>query len=142
MPEDWAAVAAAIDTRVRELGWRQRELSERAHVSHAIVREIQHHIVERRRSTRTLEALSTALGWPPSYLHSLLHGQPSAQTREAQPTYEDHVLRRAIGETRKASDRNRIASRRYSRRPANRHRQCPEKLMIGVLRTVRSTCLN
>jgi hypothetical protein len=92
VPEDWAAVAAAIDTRVRELGWRQRELSERAHVSHAIVREIQHHIVERRRSTRTLEALSTALGWPPSYLHSLLHGQPSAQTREAQPTYEDHVL--------------------------------------------------
>ena len=62
MPEDWAAVAAAIDARVRELGWRQRELSERAKVSHAIVREIQHHVVERRRSARTLEALSTALG--------------------------------------------------------------------------------
>jgi transcriptional regulator with XRE-family HTH domain len=93
VPEDWAAVAAAIDMRVRELGWRQRELSERAHVSHAIVREIQHHVIERRRSTRTLEALSTALGWPPSYLHSILHRQPSAQTREIQPTDEDHVLR-------------------------------------------------
>jgi hypothetical protein len=25
-PEDWAAVATAISGRVRELGWRQREL--------------------------------------------------------------------------------------------------------------------
>jgi transcriptional regulator with XRE-family HTH domain len=93
VPEDWAAVAAAIDTRVRELGWRQRELSERANVSHAIVREIQHHVVERRRSTRTLEALSTALGWPPSYLHSVLHGQPSAQISSPEAAEDTHALR-------------------------------------------------
>jgi transcriptional regulator with XRE-family HTH domain len=93
VPEDWAAVAAAIDTRVRELGWRQRELSERANVSHAIVREIQHHVVERRRSTRTLEALSTALGWPPSHLHSVLHGQPSAHISGPAPADETHALR-------------------------------------------------
>ena len=93
MPEDWAAVAAAIDTRVRELGWRQRELSERAHVSHAIVREIQHHVVERRRSRRTLEALSTALGWPPSYLHSVLRGQPFAQISGLEPADDTHSLR-------------------------------------------------
>ena len=86
-------MAAAIDARVRELGWRQRELSERAHVSHAIVREIQHHVVERRRSTRTLEALSTALGWPPSYLHSILHSQPSAQVNAPEPTDDARALR-------------------------------------------------
>lgn len=83
MSEDWAAVAAAIDARVRELGWRQRELSERSHVSQATVREIQHHVVERRRSARTLEALSTTLGWPPRHLHDVLGGgvAPSASDR-------------------------------------------------------------
>jgi hypothetical protein len=76
--EDWAAVAAAVDARVRELGWRQRELSERSHVSQATVREIQHHVVERRRSARTLEALSTTLGWPPRHLHDVLRGDDAA----------------------------------------------------------------
>ena len=37
VPEDWAAVAQVIDDRVRELGWRQRELSERSRVSAAVV---------------------------------------------------------------------------------------------------------
>lgn len=41
--EDWAAAARAIDDRVRELGWRQRELAERSRVSLAVVREIQQH---------------------------------------------------------------------------------------------------
>lgn len=58
-PGDWA-VARAISDRVRELGWRQHELAERSHVSAAVVREIQRHTVERRRSRRTLEALSVA----------------------------------------------------------------------------------
>jgi hypothetical protein len=37
------------------------------------VREIRHHTVERRRSARTLEALSIALGWHAvwSYLHAI-----------------------------------------------------------------------
>jgi transcriptional regulator with XRE-family HTH domain len=65
-PGNWAAVARAVSDRVRELGWRQRELAERSHVSVAVVREIQRHTVERRRSRRTLEALSVALGWEPS----------------------------------------------------------------------------
>src|SRR5918992_3969662 len=73
--EDWAAVAKAINQRVNELGWRQRELAERSHVSQAIVREIQHHTVERRRSARTLEALSTALGWHPQHLAAVLRGR-------------------------------------------------------------------
>jgi transcriptional regulator with XRE-family HTH domain len=74
-PENWAAVAQAISGRVRELGWRQRELAERSHVSVAVVREIQRHTVERRRSPRTLEALSVALGWEPEYLHQVLYGR-------------------------------------------------------------------
>lgn len=75
VPGDWAAVARAISDRVRELGWRQRELAERSRVSSAVVREIQRHTVERRRSPRTLESLSVALGWGPSHLESVLYGR-------------------------------------------------------------------
>lgn len=75
MSEDWAAVAKAINNRVNELGWRQRELAERSHVSQAIVRELQHHTEERRRSPRTLESLSIALGWHPHHLIAVLHSR-------------------------------------------------------------------
>jgi transcriptional regulator with XRE-family HTH domain len=87
--QDWAAVAKAINERVTELGWRQRELATRSHVSQAVVRELQHHVIERRRSARTLEALSTALGWHPRRLHAILEhrrppelGDPSAEDGE------------------------------------------------------------
>jgi hypothetical protein len=63
--EDWSAVSKAINERMTALGMRQGELVERSHVSKAIVRELQHNVVQRRRSTRTLEALSVALGWHP-----------------------------------------------------------------------------
>jgi transcriptional regulator with XRE-family HTH domain len=81
--EDWAAVAEAINERVAELGWRQRELAERSHVSPAIVREIQRHTVERRRSPRTLESLSVTLGWEPQHLDAVLKGRrpPTARKR-------------------------------------------------------------
>jgi transcriptional regulator with XRE-family HTH domain len=74
-PESWAAVARAISDRVRELGWRQRELAERSHVSVAVVREIERHTVERRRSPRTLQALSVALGWEPEHLDRVLRAR-------------------------------------------------------------------
>ena len=35
MTEDWVAVGKAINQRVNELGWRQRELAERSHVFEA-----------------------------------------------------------------------------------------------------------
>jgi hypothetical protein len=35
-PENWVAVARAISDRVRELGWRQRELAARSHAPVAI----------------------------------------------------------------------------------------------------------
>jgi hypothetical protein len=79
--EDWAAVAKAINERVTELGWRQRELAERSHVSPAVIREIQRHTVERRRSQRTLESLSVTLGWHPQHLDAILNGRP-APTKE------------------------------------------------------------
>ena len=75
MTEDWVAVANAIKERVNELGWRQRELAQRSHVSQAIVRELQHHTVERRRSARTLEALSVAMGWHPQHLAAVLRSR-------------------------------------------------------------------
>ena len=84
-PENWAAVARAISDHVRELGWRQRELAERSHVSVAVVREIQRHSVERRRSPRTLQALSVALGREPEYLHGVLKGRSQQSGDHAVP---------------------------------------------------------
>ncbi len=75
MAEDWAAVARAIDERMAELGLNQRELIERSQVSKATVMEIRRNSAERRRSTRTLEALSTALEWHPQHLIALLQGR-------------------------------------------------------------------
>ena len=74
MSEDWASVARAISQRLTELGMRQRELAERSHVSQAIIRELQHNTVQRRRSARTLEALSLALSWHPDHLTAVLRG--------------------------------------------------------------------
>jgi transcriptional regulator with XRE-family HTH domain len=84
-PENWAAVARAISDRVRELGWRQRELAERSHVSVAVVREVQRHTVERRRSPRTLQALSVALGWEPEHLDRVLKGHAQESGGHAAP---------------------------------------------------------
>lgn len=75
MAEDWAAVARAIDERMAELGLNQRELIERSRVSKATVMEVRRNSAERKRSTRTLEALSTALEWHPQHLIAVLHGQ-------------------------------------------------------------------
>jgi transcriptional regulator with XRE-family HTH domain len=73
--ENWAAVAEAINDRMTELGWRQRELADRSHVSSAIVREIQRNTVNRKRSPRTLESLSVTLGWHPQHLQAVLSGR-------------------------------------------------------------------
>jgi hypothetical protein len=90
VPEDWAAVAQAISERLRELGWRQRELVERSHVSAAVVREIQRHTVERRRSRRTLESLSVALGWEPERLDAVLKGR-AQQAKVRSPLLVDEA---------------------------------------------------
>jgi hypothetical protein len=92
--ENWPAVAKAISERVNELGLRQRELAERSHVSQAIVRELQHHTVERKRSARTLEALSLALDWHPGHLAAVLAGQTPLKPGETgNPAVDDVVTR-------------------------------------------------
>lgn len=93
MSEDWAAVARAITQRLSELGLRQRELAERSHVSQAIVRELQHNVVQRRRSARTLEALSLALGWHAEHLSAVLNGRTPPEVGEPW-TSEDDVSAR------------------------------------------------
>jgi transcriptional regulator with XRE-family HTH domain len=99
--EDWAAVAEAINERVTELGWRQRELAERSHVSSAIVREIQRHTVERHRSPRTLESLSAALGWEPQHLDEVLRGnRPSRAGEPVRGIIESHSSRLSAIERR------------------------------------------
>lgn len=88
MSEDWTAVATAINERLLELGWQQRELADRSHVSPATIREIQHHTVERRRSPRTLESLSVTLGWAPDYLSGVLAGGRAANGGPPRSTLE------------------------------------------------------
>ena len=94
MSEDWAAVAKTINERVHELGWKQRELAERAQVSQAIVREIQNHTVERKRSDRTLEALALALGLHPQHLVAVLHGRIPPAPGQPREDMEDAVSAR------------------------------------------------
>ncbi len=72
MVEDWAAVARVISRRMTELGINQAELIERSQVSKATVGELYHNSAQRRRSARTLEALSMALEWHPQHLVAVL----------------------------------------------------------------------
>jgi len=92
--QNWLSVATAINSRLHELGWRQRELAERAQVSVAIVRELQHNTAQRRRSARTLEALSLALGWHPDHLNAVLNGHTPLERGQAVSLPPDTVAAR------------------------------------------------
>jgi transcriptional regulator with XRE-family HTH domain len=89
--EDWAAVAGAISRRMTELGLNQRELIERSRVSKATVGELYHNSAQRRRSARTLEALSMALEWHPRHLIAVLKGQRSPELGEPVSRSDDDV---------------------------------------------------
>ncbi|RZS32492.1 hypothetical protein EV193_112126 [Herbihabitans rhizosphaerae] len=91
MSEHWAAVARAINQRMAELGLAPHELVERSRVSKAIVRELRQNTVQRRRSTRTLEALSIALEWNPGHLAAVLAGRRPPRIGEPAPRTEDDV---------------------------------------------------
>jgi len=92
--EDWTAVANAIETRLAELNWRQRELAQRAQVSVAIVRELHRNTAQRRRNARTLEALSLALGWHPEHLDAVLRGHTPPALGQPESTPADPVVAR------------------------------------------------
>jgi transcriptional regulator with XRE-family HTH domain len=89
--EDWAAVARAISRRMTELGLNQRELIERSRVSKATVGELYHNSAQRRRSARTLEALSMALEWHPQHLVAVLKGQRTPGIGEPVSRSDDDV---------------------------------------------------
>ncbi len=91
MVEDWAAVAQAISERMTELGRNQRELIERSQVSKATVGELYRNSAQRRRSARTLEALSMALEWHPQHLVAVLKGHRAPDVGEPVSRSEDDV---------------------------------------------------
>ena len=88
MSEDWAAVAEAISQRMAELGINQTELIGRSQVSKATVGELYRNSAQRRRSARTLEALSTALDW---HLAAVLKGQRIPDIGEPASRTDDDV---------------------------------------------------
>jgi transcriptional regulator with XRE-family HTH domain len=89
--QDWAAVAQAISQRMTELGINQAELVERSRVSKATVGELYHNSAQRRRSARTLEALSMALDWHPQHLIAVLKGQRVPDIGEPVSRSDDDV---------------------------------------------------
>jgi len=88
---DWAAVAQAINQRMAELDISQRELTDRSGVSKAIVGELQNNSTQRRRSRRTLEALSTALDWHAGHLTAVLAGHLPPRQGEPTPRSADDL---------------------------------------------------
>lgn len=90
---DWQAVADAINARMVRLRLTQRELSERSGVSLSTLRELQHGEKDRRRSARTLAAVSDALGWGPDYLHRIATGErPRTNDQSEDRPADDEVL--------------------------------------------------
>jgi hypothetical protein len=81
-----------------------RELVECSQVSPAIVREIQRRTVERRRSPRTLESLSVALGWHPQHLAAVLHGRRPPRLGEAAMEGDDTVWSRLDAHEQRLSE--------------------------------------
>lgn len=99
MNKDWDAVAAAISTRMDELEMTQQQLAGRAGVSLQTVRELQHNLVPRKRTPRTLEAMSTALNLPKHHLGTVLEGGDStARTVEAPTASEMSDVKRQLAE--------------------------------------------
>lgn len=94
MAEDWAAVGLTAARRRLKLGLTQKVVSERSGVSEAIIGQIERNERKHRHQSRTLEALSTALDWPPDYLENVLRGRPQQDTAEratAEGTLEARV---------------------------------------------------
>lgn len=91
MAQDWMAVAQAISQRMTELGINQRELMERSQVSKATVGELCHNSAQRRRSARTLEALSMALECHPQYLAAVLKGDRVPEIGEPVSRSDDDI---------------------------------------------------
>lgn len=88
--ERWQDVADAINDRMLHLALTQRALSERSGVSLSTLRELQHGVENRRRSARTLAALSDALGWQPDHLQRVAEGETRQPADTAHRSLRDH----------------------------------------------------
>lgn len=100
MGKDWDAVAKAINTRMDELDMTQQELAVASGVSTATLRELQHNKNPRRRSVRLMEAISSALSWPPAHLSRVLEEGVSVPGDEKSIRGELHELRDEVTELR------------------------------------------
>lgn len=92
MANDWDAVARAINARMDELDLTQKDVASRAGVALQTVRELQHNLVQRKRTGRTLEAMSAALELPRGHLGALLKGRTPPtddETSDADAAIED-----------------------------------------------------
>lgn len=72
---NWSTVTDAIRLRMQQLGLSQAQIIVRSQVSKAIVGELVNGSHVRRRSPRTLAALSEALEWHPDHLECLTQGK-------------------------------------------------------------------
>lgn len=101
MGKDWAAVAAAINTRLDELEMTQRELAERSSVGVSTLRQLQNPTVyePKRRSARTLAAISRALRLPEDRLSRIAEGDGPTEV-DVSSDHEIADLRREVAELR------------------------------------------
>ncbi|TNC26400.1 XRE family transcriptional regulator [Amycolatopsis alkalitolerans] len=81
--QDWEAVAEAIRERMQEIHIGQRELADSTGVSAATIRELMYNYKPRRRSTRTLRAISVGLEWSPDYVESVLYSRAPVESSAA-----------------------------------------------------------
>lgn len=101
MGKDWAAVAAAINTRLAELDMTQKELADRSEVAVFTLRQIQspEAYPSRRRSPRTLAAISRALRLPEDHLARVAdQDSPDEVNSDVQDELAD--LRREVADLR------------------------------------------
>lgn len=78
MSKNWQAVADAINARLEEIQLTQKELADRSGVSVATLRQLQKNDAPRKRSPRTLAAVSEGLRWPSDHLGRVLDDGPAA----------------------------------------------------------------
>lgn len=85
--DNWRDVAASITRLRNEHGWTQQELSARSGVTQATIRNAEH--ARGKRSHRTMENLSRALGRPKDYLSEVLAGHHPEDTAAPGPGEPD-----------------------------------------------------
>lgn len=112
---DWEAVAAAISTRLDDLGMTQKDLAARSGVSVSTIRQLQNNYGPRRRNRHTLEDLSKGLQWSAQHLERILDeatGSPADAGGSLQAEVAE--LRGLVSELA-----DRVQALEHDRRPAS-----------------------